>query len=168
VDRPSIFEFAGGEAAFLALAAAHHQRCLEDPVLSHPFSHPSNPQHVERLAAYWAEVFGGPKRYSESFGGHSAMLGIHAGQGAEDDLGARFVSCFVQAADDAGLPDDPEFRAALRAYMEWAVGEVLAYSPPESRVGADLPTPIGVGTGRSRRPDELSLVGCLTPVDPAS
>src|SRR5436309_4603195 len=30
VARPSMFEFAGGEAAFSALAAAHHRRCLED------------------------------------------------------------------------------------------------------------------------------------------
>jgi hemoglobin len=140
-ERPSIFEFAGGDPALLALAAAHHQRCLDDPVLNHPFSQPGHPQHVERLAWYWAEVFGGLKRYSELCGGHSAMLGIHAGQGAEDNLGARFVACFVQAADDAGLPDDPEFRAALRAYMEWAVGEVLSYSPAEARVPADLPTP---------------------------
>src|SRR5256885_11848315 len=94
VSRPSMFEFAGGEPAFLALAVAHHRRCLEDPVLSHPFSHPGHPRHVERLAEYWAEVFGGPARYSQSSGGHSAMLGIHAGQGADQDLGARFVACF--------------------------------------------------------------------------
>jgi hemoglobin len=69
------------------------------------------------------------------------MLDIHAGQGAEDDLGARFVTCFVQAADDAGLPDDPAFRASLRAYMEWAVHEVLRYSPRGSAVlsGALMP-----------------------------
>ncbi len=139
-DQVSMFEFAGGEPAFLALAEAHHRRCLEDPVLNHPFSHPGNPQHIERLAGYWAEVFGGPARYSE-IGGHSAMLGLHAGQGAEDDLGARFVACFVQAADDAGLPDDPRFRTALRAYMEWAVGDVMSYSPPGARVAEDLPVP---------------------------
>jgi hemoglobin len=136
-----MFEFAGEEPAFLALATAHHQRCLEDPVLNHPFSHPGNPQHIERLADYWAEVFGGPPRYSASFGGHSAMLDIHAGQGAEDDLGGRFVTCFVQAADDAGLPDDPDFRAGLRAYMEWAVAEVLYYSPRDAHVASDLPVP---------------------------
>ena len=136
-----MFEFAGGGPALLSLAAAFHRRCLEDPVLSHPFSHPGNPEHVERLADYWAEVLGGPTRYSESFGGHSAMLGIHAGQGADEDLGSRFVTCFVQAADDADLPDDRDFRAALRAYMEWAVGEVLSYSPRESRVAAGLPVP---------------------------
>jgi hemoglobin len=136
-----MFEFAGGGPAFLSLAAAFHRRCLEDPVLSHPFSHPGNPEHVERLADYWAEVLGGPTRYSESFGGHSAMLGIHAGQGAEPELGDRFVACFVQAADDAGLPDDPVFRAGLRSYMEWAVDEVLSYSPAEARVPADLVAP---------------------------
>lgn len=128
MPSPSIYEFAGGDAAFLALATAHHERCLQDPVLSHPFSHPGEPDHIQRLASYWAEVFGGPPHYSVSYGGHSGMLGIHAGQGADDDLGARFVSCFVQAADDAGLPDDPAFRASMRAYMEWAVGEVLSYS----------------------------------------
>ena len=69
------------------------------------------------------------------------MLDIHAGEGADEDLGARFLACFVQAADDARLPDDRDFRAGLRAYMEWAVGEVLSYSPPESSVTAGLPIP---------------------------
>lgn len=125
----------------LALAAAHHERCLRDPELSHPFSHMENPEHVQRLADYWSEVFGGPPRYSESHGGHPAMLAIHAGQGAGGDFGSRFVDCFVGAADDARLPDDPEFRASLRSYMEWAVAEVLSYSPPGTRVPSDLPVP---------------------------
>src|SRR2546428_13608987 len=101
MTRPSMFEFAGGDAAFLALAAAHDQRCLDDPVLSHPFSHPGNPEHVERLADYWAEEFGGPPRYSDSFGGHSGMLGIHAGHGANDEPGARFVTGVPQPPADA-------------------------------------------------------------------
>jgi len=139
--RPSLFEFAGGRPAFLTLAAAHHERCLQDPELNHPFSHLGNPQHVERLADYWAEVFGGPSRYSESAGGHTEMLAIHAGQGAGEDLGNRFVACFVQAADDAQLLADPEFRASLRSYMEWAVREVLSYSPPGAHVPDGLPVP---------------------------
>jgi hemoglobin len=136
-----MFEHAGGEPAFRALAAAHHRRCLEDPVLSHPFSHPGNPEHVDRLADYWVEVFGGPRRYSEAAGGHSTMLGVHAGQGADSDLGERFVTCFMQAADDADLPADADFRASLRRYIEWAVGEVQSYSPAGSRVAAGLPVP---------------------------
>ncbi len=139
--RPSIFEFAGGEAVFLALAAAFHERCLQDPVLNHPFSHGVNPQHVERLAAYWAEAFGGPTRYSELYGGHSAMLAIHAGQGAGEDFGDRFVACFMQAADDARLPDDPDFRAGLRSYMESAVREVISYAPAGAQVPAGRQVP---------------------------
>src|SRR5712691_9576454 len=134
VARPSLFEFAGGEPAFLALATALHERCLQDPELNHPFSHVGNPQHIENLAAYWAEVFGGAPRYSEFHGGHSAMVGIHAGQGAGEDFGPRFVACFMQAADDAELPGDPDFRAALRSYIEWATEDVLAYAPAGAKV----------------------------------
>ena len=141
VRQSSIFEFAGGEQAFLALATAHHERCLQDPVLNHPFSHPGHPDHVQRLGSYWAEVFGGPARYTQSCGDQSWMLGIHAGTDAEDDLGKRFVTCFVQAADDAGLPADAEFRAALRSYMEWAVARVMACSPRGSQVRPGLPVP---------------------------
>ena len=139
--RPSIFEFAGGEPAFLALATAHHERCLADPVLNHPFSHPGHPEHVQRLASYWAEVFGGPARYSQSCGGQPAMLAMHASTGADDDLGDRFVRCFGQAVDDAGLPDDPEFRAALGAYMRWAVDVVMSYSPVGSQPPSQAPVP---------------------------
>jgi hemoglobin len=57
------------------------------------------------------------------------------------DLGRRFVDCFVRAADDAGLPDDPEFRAALRAYMEWAVSRVLEYPDAGASVPSGLPMP---------------------------
>ncbi len=84
---------------------------------------------------------GGPPRYSQTFGGHSGVLQMHAGNGDMSDLGRRFVDCFVRAADDAGLPGDPEFRAALRAYMQWAVEEVLSYSFPDAAVPAGLAMP---------------------------
>ena len=141
VDRPTIFEFAGGEPAFQALARAHHERCLADPILAHPFLHPGHPEHVQRLGYYWAEVFGGPARFSEVAGGHSAMIGIHAGQGADHDIHLRFRDAFLQAVDDAGLPADPALRAQLRAYIDWAVAEVESYAPADSTVAPNLPTP---------------------------
>ena len=140
--RPTLYQFAGGDEAFLALARAHHARCLADPVLNHPFSHPGqHPQHVERLAAYWAEVLGGPATYSESLGDESYVVRLHSGKGDMGDLGRRFVACFVAAADDAGLPADAEFRAALRAYMEWAVTDVLQYETDAADVPCDLVVP---------------------------
>jgi len=141
VARPSVFEFAGGEQAFLALAAATHERCLADPELAHPFSHGDlRPDHAERLGRYWAEVFGGPPWYSER-AGQSAMLSIHAGEGAGTDLGERFVRAFELAIDDAGLPQDPDLRATLGRYIAWATDEVMAYSPPGSVVPDELRVP---------------------------
>jgi hemoglobin len=135
--RPSLYEFAGGDDALLRLARAHHERCLADPELNHPFSHSDlNPAHVERLAAYWGEVLGGPPRYSEAMGDQSFLLDMHANNGPMDDLGRRFVLCFDAAADDVGLPDDPEFRQALHDYMTWAVSDVLVYAPVGSQVPA--------------------------------
>lgn len=148
--RPTLYEFAGGEQAFLALAMAHHARCLADPELNHPFSHPDqHPQHVERLAAYWAEVMGGPPKYSTECGDQSAMLRMHAGNGDLSDLGRRFVDCFVAAADDAALPELPEFRAALRAYMEWAVAEVLTHPASAATVPKGLSMPHWSWAGRT-------------------
>jgi hemoglobin len=140
--RPSLFEFAGGEAAFLALARAHHARCLADPVLNHPFSHQDqHPQHVERLGTYWAEVLGGPPTYSVECGDEPGLLGLHVCNEDITELGERFLDCFVAAMDDAGLPADEEFRGAMRAYMRWAVDNMLTYSDGQTAVpaGATIP-----------------------------
>lgn len=54
-QHPSLVGYAG-DSAILALARAYQAQCLADPELNDPFSHPrdQHPQHVERLAAYWA------------------------------------------------------------------------------------------------------------------
>lgn len=140
--RETLYEHAGGDPAFLALATAHHARCLEDPELNHPFSHPDqHPQHVERLAAYWAEVMGGPARFSQQCADQTSLLQMHSGNGEISDLGRRFVECFVLALDDADWPDEPEFRATLRSYLQWAVDDVLHYSPVDAEVPGGLPMP---------------------------
>ena len=141
MTRSTLYEFAGGHDAFLALAAACTERCIHDPELNHAFSQPMDPNHDEHLAAYWAEVLGGPPRYSESFGGHSAMLHLHAAKGAPDEWGDRFEACFVAALDDAQLPTDPDFRKAMGEYMHWATREVNGYSPRGSTVEPNQPMP---------------------------
>jgi hemoglobin len=44
------------------------------------------------------------------------------------------------AADDAGLPDDPEFRSALVAYLEWGTRLALHNSQPGA-VAPHAPVP---------------------------
>ena len=140
-NRPSVYEFAGGSAAFLALATALNSRCLEDPELNHPFSHPGHPEHLGRLASYLGEVFGGPPIYSETCGGHSAMLLVHAESGADEDLADRFVTCFDRAVEDAGMSYDLEFRQLLHEFMMTATREVNSISPHGSVVAPNSPMP---------------------------
>ncbi len=84
---------------------------------------------------------GGPPAYSRTCGDQSSMLHLHAGNGEMGDLGERFLRCFDRAVDDAGLSADPAFRAALHAYMGWAVDHVLRCSAEDSVVapGATMP-----------------------------
>ena len=48
---------------------------------------------------------------------------------------------FVLAMDDAGLPEDPEFRAVMRAYMESAVDDVALSHPGRDTVPLDAAMP---------------------------
>jgi hemoglobin len=141
--RPTLYEFAGGEPAFEPFAAALHARCLADPELNHPFSHADgHPEHTQRLAAYLAEAFGGPPRYSGDCASQSYLVRLHAGNGAGmRDLGWRFADCFMRAADDAGWPADAEFRAAIRGYIDWAVSEVALSHTGDTDVPDGLPLP---------------------------
>jgi hemoglobin len=152
-ERESVYEYVGGSGAFVALASALTDRCLADPVLNHPFSHGTDPEHNARLGAYLGEVFGGPPTYSE-LGGHSAMLAMHAGTGADDDFGARFLACFDEAVEDAGFPDDPELRQVLHDYMTYATKEVDDVSPVGRRAEPGLAMPHWSWTGRTGDADE--------------
>jgi hemoglobin len=142
MTEASIYEYVGGAPAFQALAHALHERCVADPVLNHPFDRPGlRPDHLDRLASYLGEVFGGPKLYTERFGGESAMQAAHAGNGMHPEMGERFVTCFVQALDDAGFPEDPRLRESMRAFMESAVAGMDAYNAPGSVVPEGLSVP---------------------------
>lgn len=140
-DRPSIYEFIGGTPALERFVEALHHRCIEDPVINHAFSGPTDPDHLAHLVAYLAEVFGGPPAYSARLGGHSRMLDLHARNGADDEFPRRFAACFLQATDDAALPSDPAFRAVWRDYITWAVADVERVAPFETVVPDGLPMP---------------------------
>jgi hemoglobin len=147
-DRQTLYDYAGGSAAMTALVDALHERCLADPELNHAFARDLSPDHNRNLAAYLGEALGGPRVYSDSYGGHSAMLDIHARSGADDDFASRFLTCFDQAVDDAGWPEDEEFRQALHDYMAEATNEVNAYGPPDAVVPENLAFPYWSWDGR--------------------
>ena len=140
--EPTIYEAVGGYDALLRLAHAWHDRCLADPVASHPFGHPGqHPDHLARLAAYWAEALGGPAAYTDGMGDESHVRRLHAGNGEHDELDARAIDCFDAALADAGLPDDQRLRATLSDYFRWGTAQMAAYPDSPDGVPSGLPLP---------------------------
>ena len=69
------------------------------------------------------------------------MLDHHRGLGITAEQRLRFATLMSRAADDAGLPDDPEFRAAFVGYVEWGTRLALANSQPGAEVVEEAPVP---------------------------
>jgi hemoglobin len=138
----TIYEAVGGYDALFRLAHAWHERCLADPVASHPFGHPGqHPDHLARLAAYWAEALGGPAGYTAAMGDHSHVLRLHAGNGEHHELDERANACFDAALDDADLPDDPRLRTTLSDYFRWGTALMATHPDTPDDVPAGLPLP---------------------------
>lgn len=121
----SVFEAAGEMDGMRRLAEAWHRRVMADEVVAHAFSHGFHPDHVERLAAYWAEALGGPSVYSEAFGDETAVVKIHSGNGEHEEMDRRAIACFDQALADAGVADRA-LRQVLHDYFAWATTTTMA------------------------------------------
>ena len=137
---PTLYEWAGGAPAFERLTDVFYGRVRQDPVLAPVFEHMS-PEHATRVAHFIAEVFGGPPAYSSARGGHATMIRQHLGRRLTEAQRARWVQLIGVAADDAALPDDPEFRSAFIAYVEWGTRIALANSQPGAEPPPEAPVP---------------------------
>jgi len=94
--------------------------------VAHAFSHGFRPDHVERLAAYWAEALGGPPTYSDYYGDETTVVKTHSGNGKHDEMDRRAIACFDLAIADAGLANDDVLRQALHDYFAWATTTTMA------------------------------------------
>ena len=138
---PTLFEWAGGEAALVRLFTEFYSRVPNDPLLAPVFAH-MDPKHAEHVAAFVGEVLGGPKRYSSEHGGHPAMIRKHLQRKLDHDQRKRWIQLLLECADDVGLPDDPEFRSALVAYLEWGTRLAVMNSQPGAEAVEDAPMPV--------------------------
>jgi len=140
-DAPSLYDWAGGAAAFRALIDAFYNRVERDELLSPLFPGGVSEEHRAHVTTWWIEVFGGPADYTATLGGYPAMLRHHIDLGITPEQRFRFATLMSHAADDAGLPDDPEFRAAFVGYVEWGTRLALANSQPGAEVVTQAPVP---------------------------
>jgi len=139
---PSLYEWAGGMPAFEKLFDKFYDKVLADDILEPVFKHMS-PQHRLHVAHFVAEVLGGPKLYSESEGSHFEMIRKHLSRHLTQQHRKRWMELLLETADELQLPDDPEFRSAFMAYLEWGTRiAVLNSNLDEVTESPDIPMPV--------------------------
>ncbi|MDQ1630409.1 MAG: hemoglobin [Frankiaceae bacterium] len=131
---PTLAEWAGGPAALERLTELFYRRVHADPLIGPLFAH-VGAAHAHHVAQWLTEVFRGPADYSDEHGGYPTMVRHHLGRGITEQQRARWAQLIASAADEAGLPDDPEFRSAFVAYVEWGsriakVNSAVGATPP--------------------------------------
>ncbi|MEU6677318.1 antibiotic biosynthesis monooxygenase [Streptomyces sp. NPDC046925] len=140
-STPTLYTWAGGEETFERLTEIFYEKVLKDDLLAPLFA--DLPQeHALHVAQWLGEVFGGPATYSQEHGGHTHMVGKHLGKSITEPQRRRWVNLMQDAADDAGLPTDAEFRSAFVAYVEWGTRLAVYFSGPEASRPTDQPVPL--------------------------
>jgi truncated hemoglobin YjbI len=94
-----------------------------DPVLAPAFAD-TPPGQPQRLATWLAAALGGPAATGRD-GDPRQAVGLTSGEFAEQQR-ARWVVLITTAADEAGLPADPAFRAAFSSCADWVSRTALA------------------------------------------
>jgi hemoglobin len=140
-ETPTIYEWGGGTDAFERWLNTFYDLLEADEELVALFGGRVSEKHREHVLAWWVEVMGGPDAYTRELGGYPAMLAHHRGLQITPEQRLRFVTMLSEAADRAGLPADPEFRAALVGYAEWGSRLAMHNSDPEAEVAEEAPVP---------------------------
>ncbi len=138
---PSLFDWAGGAPAFRRMIDAFYDRVERDDLLGQFFPGGVTEEHRDHVTRWWVEVFGGPADYTDTLGGYERMVAHHRDLGITGAQRFRFASLMSLAADDAGMPTDPEFRAALVGYLEWGTRLAESNSQPGAAVVPHAPVP---------------------------
>jgi len=150
---PSLYDWMGGAQAVERLVAVFYERTLRDPLLQPLFEHmPAS--HIHNVALWFGEVFGGPKAYSRKYGkatAHPQMMSRHLNLQITEQQRKHWVDLMQEAADEVGLPDDPEFRSAFVAYLEWGTRIAKIVSQPGVKLPEQDPMPTW-GWGEQKPP----------------
>jgi hemoglobin len=130
----------GGIAALERLTAAFYDKVKADDLLGRVFARMS-PDHPAHVAAFLAEVLGGPKLYSERHGGHPEMIRHHLNRNLAEAQRRRWINLLLDTCTELGLPSDPEFASALVGYLEWGTRMAVLNSRTGATPGLDEPMP---------------------------
>jgi CDGSH-type Zn-finger protein/truncated hemoglobin YjbI/ferredoxin len=140
-DEPTLFEWAGGFTALRRMTHIFYETHVPADTLLAPLFADMLPDHPDRVAAWLGETFGGPSLYTDKYGGYDRMVSQHLGRALSEDQRARWTSLMIQSANEAGLPNDPEFRAAFVSYLEWGTRIAVENSTPGATPPQHMPVP---------------------------
>ncbi|HEX4308258.1 MAG TPA: group II truncated hemoglobin [Solirubrobacterales bacterium] len=141
-EGPTIVEWGGGAEAFGRWLNRFYDLVEADGTLMPLFGDVVSVEHRDHVTAWWVEVMGGPADYTATLGGYPAMLAHHRHLAITPGQRRLFVNLLSQAADEADLPADPEFRAAIIGYAEWGSRLAMHNSDPTADdVAAEAPVP---------------------------
>jgi hemoglobin len=137
----TLYEAVGGTDALRRLADTFYEAVLADPVLAPVFAS-FTATHVEHVAVWLAEVFGGPARFTGELGGHQALLRAHLGLAVTEEQRARWVELMAEAVAQE-LPDDELLRRRVMEYFEWGtrIARDVSADPEGTDLGEPGPTP---------------------------
>ena len=116
-SRETLYEHAGGDEALHRVEDLFYTKALADEVLKHLFTKRA-PTHVDHLTWFTAESFGGPDRFTSRLG-FRYIIDVHRHLKITDEQRERFITLYLEALDEAGLPDDEAFRQAFREHVEF-------------------------------------------------
>jgi hemoglobin len=72
---------------------------------------------------------------------HRLTLRHHIGLGITEEQRVRWATLIAASADEAGLPEDPEFRSAFVAYVECGTRIARENAAPGATPMQNAPTP---------------------------
>jgi hemoglobin len=139
-EIPTLYDWLGGIEALDRLTTRFYEHVRKDPLLGLVFEH-MDAEHPAHVAAFLAEVLGGPTTYSERHGGHPHMIRQHLNRHLTQEKRRRWVAILLETADELGMPDDPEFRSALVGYLEWGSRLAVINSQPGAAADENAPMP---------------------------
>jgi hemoglobin len=129
-----LYEHAGGDEALHRLEEIFYAKALADPALTSLFTERRS-HHVDHLTWFTAESFGGPDRFTHELG-FQHIIDVHRHLKITDGQRERFVALYMESLDEADLPNDEQFREAVRSHIEF--GARVAQQNSWAETDADL------------------------------
>ena len=124
--EPSLFEWAGGVGALTRMTRLLYEKLVPADTLLAPLFANIPPGYPQREAARIAAAFGGPADEAAGNGSGRAGAASRRRRSSPREQRTRWITLAGRAADEAGLPGDAEFRAALEAFFAWDAPGALA------------------------------------------